>query len=445
MRWLLLVAILFFSNSLISKSQAEPAQGSEHVLISNHFEKYRGSLIAKINVLDLKRTADKAARMLLGGREGDLFDPDKWTFGIRKLYNTQDLFDITTDIREAPRLPETPSTQASSIIIDVHIKDKWTLLPDMYLQNGGGSSFYGVGIVDTNLGGYFTNANLSYATFNGAVFYDINLFQEFFLDTDLMMGLDVSKQGNPVSIQNLDGKVTQDLLWNRHQYSALFGSRFGTKIRFYSNFTLFKDSILNQKPITTAEVIQHTQYRLKPIFIHGRSNFTNVLEEGQELTVTPTFTNFLEAASRYSQLVMSFKKTIILPGDANLAAFVGTGIMSNTSVLYQFRLGGFDTVRGFSTNRAVGLKYVNWSLEYRPLLFTTRLPLLDLAALQACFFTDGGIMQDHYGERRSLTSAGIGLRTNLAALVGAIVRFDLAKTITPSEGYGFSFALGQFF
>jgi hypothetical protein len=44
-----------------------------------------------------------------------------------------------------------------------------------------------------------------------------------------------------------------------------------------------------------------------------------------------------------------------------------------------------------------------------------------------------------------LWSAGLGFRANFLHFAGAIIRFDLARTVHPDEGLGLSFGVGQFF
>jgi outer membrane protein assembly factor BamA len=94
-------------------------------------------------------------------------------------------------------------------------------------------------------------------------------------------------------------------------------------------------------------------------------------------------------------------------------------------------------------------------VEYRPYLWSDRFSFLgvDQIALQGCLFIDMGVLVNDSAAVHSelknrslgLLSAGLGLRLNFVRFAGAILRFDFARTISPDEGFGFSFGIGQFF
>jgi outer membrane protein assembly factor BamA len=127
--------------------------------------------------------------------------------------------------------------------------------------------------------------------------------------------------------------------------------------------------------------------------------------------------------------------------------------MTSAKIPYLFHLGGFDSTRGFSTYRAIGQMYVANSLEYRPYLTRFSIYFIDQIVVQGCLFQDFGVMwnssdyqtSNRLNSRLVLLSEGIGIRLNFLKFAGAIGRLDLAKTITPNEGWGFSFGVGQFF
>ena len=418
-------------------SSGQSIEDEDTYISATALSQYDGAIIDEIRIRGLDRTREQAVRWLLGGKEGGVFNAADWEHGIRKLYNTQNLYDIHTAARQI-------STSPPRIALDVSIRDRWTLLPQVYLQGGGGNSIFGGGIIDTNIAGYNTQGILGLATLNGNYFYDINLFQEFVFDTDYMFGLDLSRQGNPISVQDLSGAVTQNFVWARTQAQLLLGRRIGKLIRFFGFLEIFQDGLVTADSGTTATVDTFVQYRVRPVMIIGRSNLTNYLEEGYELTIAPTAANFFGGSSSYEQMIATYKRTIILPYNINLAGFTGAGVMTSAPLPYQFRLGGFDTVRGFGANRGMGTAYWNGSVEFRPTLLAVKFPLLDLVVLQGCVFTDAGWIDTIQGGL-ALFSAGVGVRFNFAQFASSIARFDLARAIEPSEGYDLSFGLSQFF
>ena len=395
--------------------------------------RYEGAVIANIRVVGLVRTSEHAVRWLMGGKEGEAFSVAKWVYGLKKLYNTHVLYDLQTSFFE---------TSPGVIEITLSLHDKWTLFPYALVQGGGGSSAWQAGLFDDNVGGYFTNASISAGAFNNSFAYDVNLFQEFFLDTEFMGGLDVSLVGNPVVFQNVSGAVTQSFTWARNQQQLLLGRRYGEQVRAFSFFEIFQDTITTQDPVNPAQVYTQNQYRIRPTVIVGRSNLTNYLEEGHELTFAPTSANFFSSQYSYSQIVMDYKLTHILPHNANFGMYLSVGMMTPAPSAYLFRMGGYDSVRGFTTNRMIGPMYFNSNLEYRPTLFTYRFKwdLIDLVALQGCLFTDSALIGS-----LPMVSAGAGVRLIFVKYSNAILRLDFGQTITPAEGYDISFGVGQFF
>ena len=168
--------------------------------------------------------------------------------------------------------------------------------------------------------------------------------------------------------------------------------------------------------------------------------------------MAPTSANVFSQSELYTQLVITYKK-VFLDQNTNYAMFFNLGAMTSAPIPYLFRLGGYDTVRGFSTNRALGRYYAINSLEYRPYLTRFSLPLVGQTIVQGAVFEDGGMMWNsndlsqsaEVNSQRGLLSAGVGLRLNVLRFAGAIMRIDAAQTISPSEGFGISLGVGQFF
>lgn len=439
------ILIRFFSTESIASSGLSNFQENEAETFSvQNFVTYDGALINCIKILGLQRTSERAVRFLLGGKEGSPFSSKDWAYGLTKLYNTNALYDIKTEIRVPPTSANTAlqNSPPRSIDIELTLKDKWTLVPEVNIQGGGGSTLLALGGYDNNVGGYFTNVSASGGTYNGLWTYDFNQFQEWLLDTDWMFGFDFSRSVFWTRVQDQAGNYLQNFDWVRSQQQILVGSRFGQNIRLLTYIELFQDSILNQDFGQPAQVFSQLQYRLQPTLIFGRSNLTNYLEEGSELSITPGFINFFNSPLSYTELQISFKKTTILSKKNNLATHVNWGIMTQAPIAYQFHLGGYDSVRGFSTSRLIGTQYVYGNFEYRPNLITHRFDwsALDLITLQGCVFIDSGWMAGI-----ALLSAGLGVRLIPVKYSGTILRLDWAKTISPSEGVDLSFSIGQFF
>lgn len=440
--------LFFILLCLVFTFVAPPTQANEQDVFSTAgLSANDGLIIGEIRIEGLRWTKEKAVRWLLTQHEGEAFKADIWVKGIHNLYDTTVLYDVSTTISRLA---------SGQLLVVVRLADRWSLLPYGVFQAGGGSNNLGGGVFDANLFGYFTQVSASYNAFDSVSTYDFNLYQEFFLDTPFILGLDISQTGTPVTLQSNKGDVLGDFTWSRTQYQLLLGEKIEThwepKIRAFSYIEYFRDRMIENAGAPEARVYNHTQYRIRPTVILGRSELTNFLEQGQEITLAPTFSNFFDGHRNYETVVATYKR-VFLAGNTNFAMFFNSGAMTSAPVPYLFRLGGYDTVRGFSTNRAMGRYYVNDSLEYRPYLTRFKIPFAGETVLQGNLFTDGALMWNSadlsktrlVNSEISLLSVGAGVRFNFLRFAGAIVRIDFAKTITPEEGWGSAIGVGQFF
>lgn len=441
------VFLIALGSILASPTPALAGTRAEQQLFSlEPLQAYDGAVIHSITLNGLRWTRPIAVRWLLSQHEGDVFNGKKWLTGIHKLYDTTILYNIQTGIRPVE------GSVPRQIDIEMSFSDRWSLMPYGIAQAGGGSNNIGGGIFEANAFGLFAQLSASYSEFDHVGSYDLNYYQEFFMDTNLMLGLDVSNIGLPENLQSNHGDGIGAFTWDRQQEQVLFGEKLPGDIRLFSYFEYFRDHMVENQGAPEVYVYQQAQYRIRPTLIQGRSELTNFLEEGHEFTLAPTTANFFEGRHSYSQLVMTYKK-VYLHQNTNYAYFINVGAMDYAPIPYLFHLGGYDTVRGYSTFRAVGRYYVNNNLEYRPYLMRFSLPLLGEIVTQGCLFQDFGEMWNstdltqtqRVNSRIALLSEGAGLRFNLMRFAGAIGRIDLARTIAPDEGWGLSLGVGQFF
>ncbi len=407
---------------------------------------FNGSQISKIEFEGLRWTREAAARALLSLHEGEIFNAEQWLFGLHKLYDTGVLYDIETRLK--------PAGDDHSVAIVIQLTDRWTLLPFAFAQTGGGSNSYSVGIVEQNLLGSFAQTFVGYGVFDNVSSYEINFFQEFYRDLDIIWGLDFSQIGTPVQLQLNDGSVAGTYSRVRLQEQALLGYKWAEKkIRLLTFLETFSDQLAGRETGVSVAVTQGTQYRIRPNVIVGRSELTNFLEQGSEFSLLPTLANMFDSRSNYFQLVLTYKK-IFLKDNTNYALFFNFGAMSPAETPYQFRLGGYDTIRGFTTNRAIGRFYAINSLEFRPYFFRVSSELIGQIVVQGCVFQDVGIMHDanHFDAASAsqakdftMLSEGVGLRLSALKFAGAVLRIDVAKAVVPNEGLDVSLGLGQFF
>jgi len=416
------ILFLFFLGMAQTSWGAAPViPASEHAAINlDSLSQWNGKVIQKITIQGLVRTHEYAVRWLTTQTEGDTFDAEIWSHGVRKLYNTQALYDIITEVKPA---------DGDKIELVLKITDKWTLVPDINIQGSQSALFWQVGAFDNNLLGNFTIISIVYGQFNGLANYDLNVSQEWILNTDYMASIDISQYTNTP----LDAAG-----WTRTQQELLIGRRFPPKIRLFAPIDFYQD--------TGLETFSGQQWAISPTFILGRSNLTNYLEEGYEWTVATNIVNPQTTDKNYAALKTGLKLTKVVGGKSNFALYSAVGGTLAPLRSYQYYLGGYNTVRGYGTYRLIGPSFGVLNLEYRPYLWSYRsaLPFLDWVVFQGCVFTDWGAVLGK-GVLQTLGSVGVGLRMNFVKYAGSILRFDYAQTLSPNEGTGFSFSIGQFF
>ena len=236
-----LIAFAMTARAQVEVSAASSTAGAQeqNIFDLQALAKYDGAVIRSISISGARWTRERAIRWLLSQKEGDAFEAGAWAAGIHKIYDTTDVYDVSTQIRAA----ETPNSGpiASEIDVTVSVDDRWTLMPFVVAQSGGGSTNFGVGAAETNLFGYFGQLAASYSVFNDVHSYDLNYFQEFIADTPYIAGFDVSSVGVPVSLQKNSGEAIGSFVWNRQQEQVLFGRKFEPKT-----------SSRTSKPIATA-------------------------------------------------------------------------------------------------------------------------------------------------------------------------------------------------
>jgi len=485
---LALILVLLFVTSpapardSLNSLDPDPEKLSEQQTFAlNGMSEFNGQTILEIRLHGLKRTSANAVRLLLTQHPGDTFDPNIWMLGIHKLYNAGALYHIQTDIHPAAEggLPVSNQLQNlqtnQGIIIDLSVQDRWTLVPFGNAQSGGGSFNLGGGLLDSNLFGYFIKGEVGYSSFDSVSTYQMTFSQEYLADTEWMWAAELSAIGTPVTFEKNDGSSLNKYTWLRHQERVLFGRRFKTVaiplIRFYTNFLSFNDETVSGAGGSPSLNVEHgSQYRIRPTLILGRAQLTNFLEQGAELTFTPSFSNFFNqktfhnsagisaqpSVTRYSALSMSYKQAFIRR-NTNFAFFLGGGLMDPAPAPYLYRLGGFDSVRGFATNRGIGRAYLNSNLEYRPYLFRFSPPILDELTgewiIQGVVFQDAAVMWNssspvdstRMNDHLFLLSHGVGLRGNILKFANCVGRIDFAHATSPNEGWGVAIGVGQFF
>ena len=415
----------------------------------NEWKSFDGKIVHLIQISGLVRTRMQAVLWLMGTKTYQIFSGQQFGKDIQVLYNTGNLYDLKGQVQE-------DGTDGVNVIIS--LKDKWTLFPVIGAQGGGGSSTLGGGVYESNLLGYMVNSSVLIWTFNGTTSYEINANQEYFAGTDTMWSLDWQDNIEAESVHNYHGNVVGQFAWRRQQKEVMLGTHFEGPWRFLAYASIFQDSVFNNDGAFNINIpYQGLQQRFYPKAIFGKVDWTNYQEYGFELTMQPSAANLIGGGPQYQALEVDYKQVWKLgPKDRdNFAIYLSTSHLTQGGPNFIYQVGGYYNVRGYSDYREFGRDIAFTNLEWRPYLARHRWNLfdLDLMVLQGCLFTDlGSAWGDSSLTSESaaqnfhlLWSAGAGLRIHMVKFAGAIIRLDWAQTLSPYEGVGFSFGVGQFF
>lgn len=418
-------------------------------MVTQYFPQYDGRPIHQLQIHGIQRSRESIVRWMLGAQEGRPFNAEAWQNGIEHLYKTESVYDIHTQITEA----------GNEINIELTLEDKWTLFPYFDFQGGGGSASFSAGLFDANLLGTFTNVYAGGGYLDREYSYEFGASQKWFLQSTYALAANLAKVVQPIALQDSAGVPLANYTWERRREWIALGKQQGDRFYWELPIEAYKDSIKNPASRTHGFVYDGmAQWKISPSIRLGKVLHSDYLEEGHELGLSVFDANPFNTNLDYHGGQISWKHVIFVPDTCNLAYYLSFSHMTSAPVAYQYRLGGFDSVRGFAMNRIFGLDSLRANFEYRATILTWKIPVFDLGrmVLQGALFTDAGESWNSAGidsvtganmqtGNRFLYSAGTGVRAILLHFANALVRLDVAKAVEPSEGYNVAFGVGQFF
>ena len=445
--------LVFYSLGALSRPSLVGISDESEVVVrpeqSEAWKAFDGQIVRSITINGLIRTRLISIQWLMSVKKGEDFKSEAFSRDLQVLYNTGNLYDIQGDV--------TPDPQGG-VDVTVSFKDKWTLFPAFGAQGGGGSSTVGGGIFESNLLGYLVNSSVLVWSFNGTTSYDINANQEYFAGTDMMWSLDWQDNIEAQTVHYANGNVAGQFAWRRQQKEIMLGVHAEGPWRFLFYTSVYADSVFNNDGGFNIKIpYMGLQQRFYPKAIFGRVNWTNYQENGFEFTLQPTVTNLIGPGPQWQALELDFKQ-VWKTGEKNkdnIAIYLSTSHMTQGGPNFIYEVGGYYNVRGYVDLREFGRDVAFANFEWRPYLFRHRYDFLDLdlMVVQGCIFSDIGSAwgdssltgESAASVQKILWSAGAGLRIHWVRFAGAILRLDWAQTLSPNEGVGFSFGIGQFF
>jgi len=336
----------------------------------------------------------------------------------------------------------------------VTVQEKWTTIPILKLNNGGGVSQMTLGVYDPNVAGRFfelgtqyerlgdTNSGVLWAKnprlFNKKQGIDLQLWSINRLRTKFEQGVDerVAKTG---------------FLHSRNKaylaYNKMFHSKYKASIFYEYNKDSFSDRLV---PDEVKGKVQN--FVLPPSSIYhflglgldyGKINTRSFLLDGSLVSIHTRYgKNEKKLQKNFFEAGLSYKYYKTFSKDMTFAQRVLAGGTTTETLQYWWYLGGLDRIRGFSDNRFAGRYYWLSNSEVRMPFYQS-----PNFVFQAVSFLDIASVSEQSKDLAEVdgASVGLGVRVHLPKVYRFVIRMDLAKPLKAKDDNALSFGVQQFF
>ena len=347
------------------------------------------------------------------------------------------------------------SDQSNSTILKVTVSEKWTTIPILKFNSGGGVSQNTLGVYDPNILGEFLEAGAQYENLGGASsgvlwFKNPRLFGQ-------RQGIDLQYWNTRRIRIKYDQdannpEIKRGFLHEREKLYADYFREISTDLIFRVSFDYNKDSFSTKVlPESVLEKIgpnpvlpPSTELLISKVgFELGRIEGDPQSLSGQVLGAYFGYAHSLDGTTDpFVQGDLTFNLFRPFSQRWQYAQRLLAGVTSTTVLQYWQYLGGLDRIRGFADNRFAGSHFSLSNSEFRYLMLEKPSVLI-----QGVGFLDlAGIGDDASAlSKLSAASTGAGVRLILPKFYRFIVRLDYAKPIIKNDTMNWSFGVQQFF
>jgi outer membrane protein assembly factor BamA len=335
----------------------------------------------------------------------------------------------------------------------ISLKEKWTTIPILKFNSGGGVQQTTLGVYDPNVLGQRIEIGTQYESLAGApslVFWNKvpRLFEsKFFSDVQIWrtqrtrLKYDPTEK-DPILIKALLQKSDRNIFALGYEWDPALKTKLGIEIQDDSFSTdRIPNDTLNK---VTGQVIPED----------SKVNFlSSQIEYGKLKTIRHSPVGWLSTANLKFGLAQSSNQNNFqtlraesvyfkMSDDFLLAGRLQIG-STNTDLIHHWNyLGGFESIRGFVDNRFATKNY--WLINFESRYFLIE---KEKYILQATSFADSiGINEaSNKIENMHAASVGAGARLILPHFYRLIIRLDLAFPVIKSDTQRVSFGVQQFF
>ncbi|MDH5681066.1 MAG: BamA/TamA family outer membrane protein [Spirochaetota bacterium] len=178
----------------IKKAPISEENKKKRNLRLNKKKKYNDMVVTQFNGLTIKKIVIKGTYKtrrsviltILKIKEGDIFDPDLFREGIQRLRNTDTFYMVRYRVK---------MMDTGGVKILLRVKDKWTILPVIAYNSGGGITQIRLGVYDSNFFGTFKEVGGVYQNLNGEHYGYIYYGDNYFLETHIRFRVSIFTDG----------------------------------------------------------------------------------------------------------------------------------------------------------------------------------------------------------------------------------------------------------
>ena len=408
--------------------------------------------IGKIEFADDIDTPKDILETVADLHSGEEFTNSKLEKAIQNLKNTTVFNPVTAELKENPNEPGT---------VDIFFKmeKKWTIIPYILFGSGGGTTYYALGIFDTNFLNRLYTTNISFKMENNEPNFSASFVNKYTLGLPLITGISAQLENRKeiyytsnniingyVSFQQTN--INPYASWKFCDYFILGGG-----IEFQDSYNINDDLSSSEVSINQQNNIanpnSYSTIALQGRVTLGKIDYDDLTENGIILnSITNTTAGMYQGNNQgddftdTSNTILGFYSIKSLK-NSYLAFRLGNTMTTSDNPIRQYYIGGLDKIRGFNYSQFNGkvafysnyeFRYTAWEGKHIALQLV---PFFDLANVANTL--------NQVFSQESASSYGFGIRIPLKKINKIAVRLDFANTITPFKMNGVSFGLMQFF
>jgi outer membrane protein assembly factor BamA len=409
--------------------------------------------IVEIKITGLRRTRESWLRSYLG-----LNLPEKLTRPeIVRLQRRLQTTAIFSDVKVAV---EPKSDKLDAFLLWIQVDEKWTTIPVVRGDYGGGTPLTVVGVYDINVLGRLLTAGGEMRKYGdappGFVIFGRdprnsggrNFFgAEYWREIRVRQFYD--EKGVETGILETDATLTRFIAstpFTRDTTSkATFAWRYGLDLEFlnekrptFEPDPEYAGKETSPKKLKISESKRQT--RLLTTLVYDNVDINQLEMEGlrTKMRLGPN----ISAGKNYSIAEFDGFYFHMAPLGVNVASHMFLGQSTLNAPSTQYFLGGFDSVRGLPDGIAYGTRFAFANLELRKIALKRK-----YLWLQPVIFADAGNADNDWNTLtdRVRSSAGLGVRLAVPQVYRLILRIDYAVSTDGSGTRGFTAGMNQFF